>query len=66
MAGWRAVPSGDQVHVVPHEDLEPHLLTAECHCHPERHPVTNEQVVVHNSFDRREAAENAERFARPN
>ncbi len=66
MSGWLAVKSGDQVHVIPHEDLEPHFETPECHCRPERHPHTDEQVVVHNSFDGREAAENTDRFGRPN
>lgn len=51
---WQVTKSG---HVIPIDDLEPHFETPDCHCHPNRHPETTDQITVHNSFDRREERE---------
>lgn len=46
------------LHVVPNEDLEPHFLFEDCHCHPKRDPAPGAvELFIHNSFDRRELSE---------
>ena len=37
-------------HVIPIDDLKPHLETADCWCHP----TDDEGVMVHHSLDKRE------------
>ncbi len=63
---WAVNASGDQTHVVPVEDLEPHFLTDECHCLPRRHPDTDKNLVIHNSFDGRELTEPDRNMGKPN
>lgn len=63
---WTVESSGDQIHVVPVEDFEPHFFTDECHCKPKRHPETTSRIVVHNSFDGRELTEPDRATGKPN
>lgn len=58
MAGWLVMQlyGGDVLHVVPNNDLEPHFLFKDCHCHPRQNPEA-EYMFLHNSFDRRELSE---------
>jgi hypothetical protein len=54
---WKVRSVSGVMHIIPTEDVEPHFEIPDCHCHPERHPETTADVIVHNSFDRRELAE---------
>jgi len=51
-------PAGD-VHVVPIDDLEPHVDARDCWCHPTlvREPDADRAVVIHHSADGRELIE---------
>lgn len=55
--GWEVISDGIANHVVPVLDCEPHFITPDCHCHPDNHPETTGNLVVHNSFDGREKTE---------
>lgn len=51
------IPDGDDtIHVIPNNDLEPHFLFDNCHCHPKWDPDAD-YLFAHNSFDRRELSE---------
>ncbi len=51
------------IHIHPLNDDEPHdLESTMCHCGPEIKIEDGEMIVVHNSFDRREIIEEAERI----
>lgn len=51
----------DTVHVLPVDDLKPHIESAACKCQPRVDTVRNgNRVVVHNSYDGREFFEEAE------
>lgn len=45
-----------ELHVIPENDCEVHILEG-CLCNPERKPLYDAQIVIHNSFDGREAFE---------
>lgn len=46
------------VHVYPLDDLFPHILDgADCPCRPKIEEVEGGIVITHNSYDRREQAE---------
>lgn len=53
---WSIHKSEDGSHVIPIEDLKPHTLTRACWCRPR----DDENVIVHNSLDQREAIERGE------
>ena len=58
---WECVP-GDEVHVVPVNDLVGHAIEDDCVCGPVTEPVPREDgsmgwVVSHQSLDRRELRE---------
>jgi hypothetical protein len=55
--GWAVYEYDGVTHVVPLEDLEPHQHTIDCRCNPMRDPRTTRRLVIHVSFDRREASE---------
>lgn len=54
--GWRIVPQGDINHVIPVDDDGMHQIE-NCSCNPR----WDDGVMVHNSFDGREAFERGER-----
>ena len=57
------------VHVYPLNDLRAHILHNECPCKPTLKPYGIDSVIVHNSYDGREAWEpivKPSRFTRPN
>ncbi len=46
---------GETVHVLPLEDLKPHIEAGEyCHCKPRVVQYSDGVMVVHNSYDGRE------------
>lgn len=47
----------DALHVLPRGDIRDHYLQPSCPCHP----MEEDGVIVHNSFDGREAFETGER-----
>jgi len=52
----------DAVHVVPINDLKPHVENGEhCHCKPRIQMEEHGTVVIHNSYDGREFYEAADR-----
>lgn len=53
--GWTAY--ADPTEVVPNNDLMPHISGAGCWCKPK----LDEEVLVHNSMDKREEYERGER-----
>ena len=65
--GWQTVTNrkAGWVHVVPKDDLKPHALTAQCDCQPVVEEADGVEsaldLIVHNSFDGREAFETSER-----
>ncbi len=66
MSRWQVVSEVGLTHVLPIDDLEPHFNMVDCHCHPERHPDSTENIIVHNSFDRRELTEPDRSLGNPN
>jgi hypothetical protein len=65
--GWQVVRVDNHcIHVVPVEDSNMHILYETCYCLPTIEEVLREDqsgnglVIVHNSFDGREAYENEE------
>lgn len=53
---WLASEADDEfVHIVPLDDWRDHELTLTCWCHP-----VLDEVVIHNSADRREEYERGE------
>jgi len=61
MTGWDIVkvPTG-RIHVMPLDDLRPHVASDTCWCHPsedDEEPI-NEQLLIHHALDRREDFEN--------
>jgi hypothetical protein len=51
---WQVIEADDGLqHVVPYQDLKPHVTTRDCWCRP----VDDNGAVVHNSMDRRERGE---------
>ena len=68
--GWYITQVGTlgglvQLHVHPNEDVNEHVLTAECWCKPVFHErINNSQMVTHNSADRREVIEAAAKFSK--
>lgn len=44
----------ETVHVLPVNDLKPHLESEACKCAPRVEEVGNGRVVIHNSYDGRE------------
>jgi hypothetical protein len=56
MIKWWALIDDNLVHVFPVNDLREHELTLKCWCHP-----VLDEIVTHNSMDRREEYERGER-----
>ena len=54
---WQVVEREDQklIHVIPWDDLQPHVEEVACLCEPELE-VTDEfsDLLIHNSYDKRE------------
>lgn len=57
---WAVIPYEDEQHVVPRDDDQPHSFCG-CACRPEASEDVP-TVIVHNSFDGREAFESGERL----
>ncbi len=49
----------ETVHVLPLNDLKPHEQSRACECRPAVERYENGDVVIHNSYDGREIAEQA-------
>lgn len=47
------------INIYPTNDLEEHILDSTCKCMPTIEEAYGEMIVVHNSFDCREAVEEA-------
>ncbi len=57
--GWRVAMEDGQTQVTPVDDLKPHESGEGCWCHP----FWEDDILVHNSMDKREEWENGRRFA---
>lgn len=58
--GWDIVKDAalkTRLHVMPIDDDYPHVQGMECECRPLLYGATYGDVLVHNSYDRREDAE---------
>lgn len=55
---WDIFKTEDSPHVVPKNDLKPHTLKINCWCKP----FMDDEVIVHNSLDRREYVERGEAY----
>lgn len=56
----------DNIHILPMNDLIPHTESVDCLCHPKVELEGDTQIVVHNSFDKREELERKQEVARWN
>lgn len=56
--------SPGDIHVIPLNDLYPHIECMSCECQPSRNPETP-RVVVHHSYDGRELKERIEQITKP-
>lgn len=45
-------------HVLPLNDLKPHVESDRCHCQPRIQREPNGEIVIHNAYDGREFYEN--------
>ncbi len=52
------------IHVIPTNDIYSHTESADCDCEPrvEKGDYGDEDVIIHNSYDRREIIEEANRI----
>ena len=50
---WSVIEHGDEIHVLPKDDLKPHKCSKDCSCGP----WLDDGVWVHNSADLRELSE---------
>ena len=50
----------DDIHVLPLNDIKPHVESKDCPCMPEVIKEYFSDVVIHNAWDRREIIEQAE------
>lgn len=58
---WQVMHGADgNRHVVPKDDLRPHRCCVSCWCSP-KVDTEDEEVIIHNSADQREAGEGATR-----
>jgi hypothetical protein len=51
---WSGEGDDDCVHVIPLDDLKPHVEQGDCDCRPERVSDYARDLFVHNSYDGRE------------
>ena len=45
------------IHIIPENDLRPHVMESTCECQPSVIDENGEMIFVHHSFDGRELAE---------
>lgn len=60
MNQWKNIIIGDQVHVLPMDDLKEHQESENCWCNPRR-DEEELKLIIHNSVDQREKYETGER-----
>lgn len=60
---WVVIEVGDDVHVLPQDDLREHVAARGCWCHPTP-DAEDESVCTHHSLDRREEYESGAENAR--
>ena len=51
----------ENIHIIPRNDLRPHIKTTKCWCRPSLYP-DNDRVIVHNALDRRELHERGKKL----
>ena len=51
-------------HITPENDIKDHEQSSLCECDPEVQKINNSALVIHNSFDGREAVEWANEILR--
>jgi len=54
------IANKENFHVVPRDDLRDHELTHECWCRP---VINEDEIIVHNSMDRREEYEEGRKLS---
>lgn len=52
-------------HIIPLNDLKEHEEKSTCECNPKVEIVDGSQVIIHNSYDGREAVEMAKEILNP-
>lgn len=58
---WGTYELPFSVHIAPHGDYRPHLLSPECWCHPLA-DIADDDLYLHNALDQRERVEKRGKF----
>jgi len=45
------------IHIIPVNDLKPHIESSTCECEPRIEIVNGEMIIIHHAFDKREFIE---------